>query len=257
MTTIDDALALAAAGWRVLPLRGKVPATAHGVKDASADPATVARWWADGAGWNIGARVPGHLVVLDLDPRNGGTLEALEAANGGPLPETMTVYSGRRDGGQHLYYRHPGGKLSASKLPPGIDVKTETGYCVVPPSRHPETGHSYEWGDTRAPAPFPTKLLTLVRPSEPKRQPLPTLPSGSGGVERLAKRARYLAEHVAAAGEGQRNDRLYWAVCTAHREGYPPDTFELLEAAAVHAGLDEHEARQTVASAHRMMRSTG
>jgi len=256
--TIDDALALAAAGWQLLPLRGKIPATLHGVKDATADPAQIAQWWAGGARHNIGARVPGHLVVLDLDPRNGGTLDALAQANGGPLPDTLTVYSGRGDGGQHRYYRHPGGKLTQRNLPAGCDVKTNTGYCVLPPSLHPDTGRPYVWNEVLTPAPFPAGLLSLVRPPAPPAQVPPPFRGARPGEYpgRLERRAGYLAEHVAAATEGQRNERLFWAVCTAHREGYPPDTFELLERAAVRAGLEESEARATVASAHRTMRGS-
>lgn len=259
MPTIDDALALARAGWRLLPLRGKIPITAHGVKDATADPEQVARWWARGARHNIGARVPGHLVVLDLDPRNGGTLDVLERANGGPLPETMTVYSGRGDGGQHRYYRHPGGTLSQRRLPDGIDVKTQTGYCVMPPSIHDATGKPYAWGTMLTPAPFPEGLLRLVRPPAPRPANHTSFRPRAGesdddAYERLRERATHLAAHVAGAAEGNRNARLFWAVCTAHREGYPPDTFALLERAAVHSGLSEAEARATLASAHTTMR---
>lgn len=254
MPTIHDALLLARQGWRLLPLRGKIPVTRHGVKDASADPAQVAEWWANGANWNIGARVPGHLVVLDIDPRNGGSLEALAAANGGELSDTLAAWSGRGDGGQHRYYRHPGGRLTQRNLPPGTDVKTESGYCVLPPSIHPDTGHPYRWGDMLEPAPFPPGLLTLVRPSEPQRVAPSYAPTNSGdNADRLARRAAHLVQHVAAAGEGQRNGRLYWAVCEAHRCGYPPATFEQLVHAAAHAGLSEHEAAATAASAHRTM----
>lgn len=255
MPTIDDALVLAQAGWQLLPLRGKIPTTAHGVKDATADLEQVSRWWASGAKWNIGARVPGHLVVLDLDPRNGGTLAALEAANGGPLPDTLTAHSGRGDGGQHRYYRHPGGRLTQRHLPTGCDVKTSTGYCVLPPSLHPATGNPYTWGAVLTPAPFPPGLLDLVRPPAPVVPPLPQR-GGRSNADRLAQRAAHLVSHVAAAAEGQRNGRLYWAACQVHREGYPDATFAQLEAAAIYAGLSEAEARATVASAHRTMRGS-
>lgn len=256
MPTIDDALALASQGWRVLPLHGKTPRTAHGVKDATADPEQVARWWAGGARHNVGARVPGHLVVLDCDPRNGGTLDVLEAANGGPLPVTLTVYSGRGDGGRHLYYRHPGGKLTQRLLPAGVDVKTESGYCVLPPSIHPDTGRAYSWGDVPTPATFPPGLLELVRPPAPAPAPFPaSAPAGRGSRDRLAKRARYLAEHMARAGEGQRNARLHWATCEAIRCGYPAEAFDLLADAARHCGLGDTEIARTMQSARRTMRS--
>lgn len=246
---LDDALALAYAGWEVIPLRGKVPTTAHGVKDASADPAQVRRWWAGGAGLNIGARVPAALLVLDIDPQNGGSLAALTEASGGYLPPTLTVVSGRGIGGRHLYYLHPGGEVSSRRLPPGIDVKTNRGYCVVPPSLHPATGKPYTW-EGSTPVPLPAKLVELLRPES---RPTPK-PSASAPRTTLSHRAAHLARHVENAPEGGRNARLFWAACQAIRDGHPPETFDLLEGAAVVAGLSEAEAARTIASARRIER---
>lgn len=47
---------------------------------------------------------------------------------------------------------------SASLLGPGLDVRAEGGYVVVPPSR---TEAAYEWVDRSAPAP-PTWLVGLL-----------------------------------------------------------------------------------------------
>lgn len=251
LPTLADALELAEAGWEVLPLRGKIPTTAHGVKDASADPAQVRRWWAGGARHNVGARVPSALLVLDIDPQNGGTLEALAEAAGGFLPPTLTVVSGRGIGGRHLYYRHPGGEVSSRRLPPGIDVKTDRGYCVVPPSLHPATGRPYTW-EGEAVAQLPAQLIALLRP-EVRQTPQR---SGTGSMPRtpLALRAAHLARHVESATEGGRNARLFWAACQAIRDGHPPETFDLLEGAAMVAGLSQTEAARTIASAHRSVR---
>lgn len=253
MATKDEALSLAAAGWQILPLRGKIPVTRHGVKDASSQLKHVAQWWAGQATHNVGARVPGHLVVLDLDPRNGGTLEVLETLNGGKLSPTLTVHSGRGDGGRHLYYRHPGGKLSARRLPDGIDVKTDTGYCVVPPSLHPETGQPYVWGEHPTPEPLPFELLTLLR-VEPPRQAQSFAVGSLEGLDLLRIRAQHLAIHMASAAEGNRNGRLFWATCQAIRDGHPRETFDLLAAAAIAAGLSADEAWETIKSAQRTER---
>lgn len=251
MPTIHDALSLASQGWQVLPLRGKIPLTAHGVKDASNDPEHVAQWWAHAAPHNIGARVPGHLMVLDLDPRNGGTLDVLEAANGGPLPPTLTAYSGRGDGGQHLYFLHPGGKPSARLLPDGIDIKTDTGYCVVPPSLHPETGRPYRWGEHGTPARLPDRLRQLVLPPTPRPAPANFAPGGPQDRDRLTRRGLHLARHMSQATEGQRNERLHWAYCEAIRTGYPPEVFKAITDAARSVGLDDAEIARTHASARR------
>ena len=48
------ALDLAAAALPVIPLRGKVPRTPHGLTDASANLDTVTAWWRRWPGANVG-----------------------------------------------------------------------------------------------------------------------------------------------------------------------------------------------------------
>lgn len=190
MTNMGNAaLELAAAGWEVFPLRGKVPAIpnphprgsaerqtckgecghhGHGVLDATTDESTIVEWWADRyQGSNIGARVPANVFVVDVDPRNGGaeSLLMLEERNG-PMPATLRCWSGRGDGGVHFYFRRPIGKLTDRLLGAGVDVKTSAGYCVVPPSIHPDSGQPYRW-DVASIADPPTWLVDLVRPPVP------------------------------------------------------------------------------------------
>jgi len=251
MPTLEDALTLALGGWQVLPLRGKTPTTAHGVKDATTDAAQIERWWAGGAEHNIGIRVPSSLLVIDIDPQNGGSLAALTEAAGGWLPPTLTTHSGRGTGGRHLWFMHPGGPVSSRRLPgSGIDVKTNTGYVVAPPSVHPATGMPYRWeGDM--PAHMPAQLVELLRPepARPARMPRPS--RGGAHADVYAQKAAYLAGYVQSAPEGTRNARLFWAACEALRDGHPAETFDLLEGAALVAGLSEREAAATIASARR------
>jgi hypothetical protein len=183
---LGAALELAAAGWPVFPLNGKVPAIAtaaggHGVLDATTDPEQITAWWMGKyRRCNIGARVPSPLVVIDIDPRHAGDqrLADLESEHG-PLPATLTVWSGRGDLGRHLYYRRPAGSLSAARLGAGIDVKTSAGYCVVPPSVHPDSGLPYRW-EERAPVVPPAWLITLLRPLvQPTRPRRPYTGNGS------------------------------------------------------------------------------
>lgn len=161
------AVEYALAGWRVFPLSGKVPAIrgGRGVLDATADAAQVADWWGGRyAGCNIGGRVPEAMIVIDIDPRHGGadSVAALEDSYG-PLPATLTTLSGRGDGGRHLFFRRPGGKLSAKRLGAGVDLKTSSGYVVLPPSIHPDTGKPYERIEHPVAAP-PGWLCALLRP---------------------------------------------------------------------------------------------
>ena len=128
--------------WAIFPLNGKIPAIAgdRGVLDATTDVDTAIAWWSGPyRGANVGGRVPGSMFVLDVDPRHGGdrTIADLEEKHG-QLPETLTTISGRGDGGAHYFYRRPPGKLSSKRLGPGVDIKTSSGYVVLPPSIHPD-----------------------------------------------------------------------------------------------------------------------
>ena len=135
----DHAIEYASHNWPVFPLRGKVPAIpkdvgGRGVLDATTDVAAVARWWEGRyAGANIGGRIPESMVMIDTDPYHGGldTLAELERRHG-RLPETLTDLSGRGDGGAHYFFRRPPGKLIGTRLGAGIDLKTSTGYGVLP-----------------------------------------------------------------------------------------------------------------------------
>jgi Bifunctional DNA primase/polymerase, N-terminal len=210
----DAAVAYAAAGYEVFPLRGKLPRgncraceprspgyrphqpagcpheLCHGLYAATSDPNLVAHWWARWPQANVGARVPRSLFVLDVDPRAGGleTLTRLEADHDA-LPPTRTSLSGRGDGGAHRWYRHPGGPLSIAGLRrrgyAGLDLKTYHGYVVLPPSRHPATGAPYTWAepvlDPAAPPAWLVHLLTQPAVAAPVRRPLPR-PAHGGTV---------------------------------------------------------------------------
>jgi hypothetical protein len=203
------AAAYAEAGYEVFPLRGKLPwgncleceprspryrphqaadcthELCHGLYAATSDPDRVARWWDRWPQANIGARVPASLLVLDVDPRHGGPrrLGQLEHEHG-PLPPTLVSVSGRGDGGHHRWFLHPGGQLSAARLGGGVDLKTHTGYVVLPPSRHPTTGQPYTWAEpTLAPAVLPVGWRRLLAPS-PRLAPAarrPSLPAAVRG----------------------------------------------------------------------------
>ncbi|MEP7021165.1 MAG: bifunctional DNA primase/polymerase [Pseudonocardiales bacterium] len=167
---LDAALDLAAAGWRVFPCRPSGPAAkapllpAPGHHLASTDTDRIIQWWTQWPTAMIGAPVPLGLLALDIDPRNGGTLDALEDVLG-PLPETSMVLSGRGDGGMHLYYLRPPGVLVSTRLPAGVDLKL-SGYCIVPPSIHPASGMPYTWGARRLRTCRPGRSKSCARPSD-------------------------------------------------------------------------------------------
>lgn len=209
----------------------------------------------------IGAAVPEGYVVFDIDPRNGGSYEALEAVTG-PLPATRTTISGRNDGGKHPWFKLPDGvKLSSQHIPKGVDKK-QNGYLIMPPSVHPATGDPYQWEnpDTpiaelpatavealNAPKPAPTSSTTVSSERSQPPQTAAELLAGGGSF------TAGLVRTVQEATEGERNNLLYWAACRALDDGQE-HALEELHAAAVSVGLDPYEAQRTIESAREAER---
>lgn len=247
------------AGREKKPLRGT-----RGVLDATIDLAQIDAWWADQPEANIGAATgePSRWAVVDVDPRAGGedSLERLEAAVG-HLPDTLTSFTG--GGGLHLIYRHPGHKVKSranafAEDLPGLDVKGDGGYIVLPPSIHP-TGAEYIWsrpGGALTPvAPWP-EILDHLLTWEPPR-PVVTAPRAEGTEGRYAAAALDgELERVAAAGPGGRNDALNAAAFNlgqlvgGGRLGEDLARDQLL-AVARSIGLTDREAAATIASGLR------
>jgi hypothetical protein len=133
---------------------GKHPRTQHGLKDATRDPHQIRAWWSKWPQANIGLATgaASGLVVIDIDPRNGGneTLAALVAKHG-PMPATLKVITG--SGGAHYYLKHPGAERGIRSgngvLGTGIDVKGDGGYVVAPPSLH-RCGQRWVWESATA-----------------------------------------------------------------------------------------------------------
>ena len=239
-----EAITWATWGLNVGPLKGKQAFTARGVYGFSSSTAYVDYWWGRYPDANIGAAVPPGHVVVDIDPRNGGdsTWDAL--TTGHELPPTLVTRTG--SGGRHIWFRLPYARPVRGSAGPGIDLKARGGYLVMPGSIHPDTGRLYrveQWS-------FPTAMLPtwlaphVYRPAPKPRVIAPILTAGNGdGLVRL----------VAEAADGNRNRALYWAARRAAADGL--DLEDQLHAAALTAGLEDLEARRTIASARRATES--
>ena len=155
---LTEALELIQRGFRVFPVRGKIPATKNGFKDATNNPHVAEFFWARDPQAGIAIATGQGLCVLDVDPRHDGddSLAQLEREYG-PI-ETLTVNTG--GGGLHLYLR--GNLPQRTGFLPGLDLKSEGGYVVAPPSMH-DSGRPYLWDDpTTKIAPVPDWLARLV-----------------------------------------------------------------------------------------------
>jgi hypothetical protein len=141
---LRHALKLAGRGFRVHPLNGKVPLLTGWPDKATTDVAAIRAMWARHPNANVGIATGLGLVVIDIDPRNGGVrsrgeLEALY----GPLPGAVRIRTG--GGGWHLYCHTNGSAVPSGVLARGVDVKAEGGQVVAPGSVHPDTGKTYRF----------------------------------------------------------------------------------------------------------------
>jgi KaiC/GvpD/RAD55 family RecA-like ATPase len=161
---VDAALKLAERGKPVFPCKpsNKHPYTAHGFKDATTDEDIIRAWWRQYPDALIGmpTGAASGVVVVDLDRKNGvdgyDSWLDLQQQNS-TAPDTYTATT--QNNGFHLYYKHPGNgtviKSSAGKLGPGIDIRGDGGYVIVPPS----PGYEAEASTTKTKAPMPDWLI--------------------------------------------------------------------------------------------------
>lgn len=219
---------------------GKHPLTLNGLHDASTEPGRVAAWWRTHPWANVGVRPRDGLVVLDVDVRSGGpaALDGLVRQHG-DLPPTLTARTG--SGGLHIWLRYSG--PARGRLCPGVDLKTASGYLVMPPSMH-ACGLRYRWLARLAIAAVPGWLGELIGP-----------PRGwvaQGFVARpTSGRGDGLVRVVACAPEGRRNDLLNWAAYRAFELGGDPGLIAEIRAAALNTGLTAGEVDRTITSAAR------
>jgi hypothetical protein len=212
------ALKLADRGLRVFPCqpRDKRPATAHGMKDATTDSGVIERWWRQEPNFNIGVATGAvsNIMVVDVDDLDAeAELKKLETLHGA-LPATVESVTAR---GRHLFFKWPQRDVrnSASKLAPGIDVRANGGYVVVPPSTHP-SGRRYCWSvdSANAFAAVPDWLLIMMAMPASQKAPTP------------AAESRNLIRD--GVGKGCRNDNIARLVGhLLHRHVDPEVTLQL------------------------------
>lgn len=266
------ALEYAKIGWRTFPLAPgtKIPAIAakdggHGVKDATDYPDDLLAFAKRFPNANVGLAcgVPSGIVVVDIDPRNGGDQSlAAYAAKGHILPPGPRARTG--NGGLHYFFRHQVGITnSKGRLARGIDIKSTGGYVVAAPSEIGKSdsgpGGSYVWEVSPFNAPIPRLPIWVMSALMPAKRPA----YGSGNERRNfdADALGTLSKFVSKSPVGERSNRLYWSSCRAaegvlkHKISLRAAETELLRE-AVATGLTPNEALATIRSAFGMVMKT-
>jgi hypothetical protein len=172
VTTLDYALSYIERGWSIFPLlpRSKQPVVKiakHLSGETKWEAIEATNHWSafPDHGIAIVTGKPSNLVVIDVDPRNGGDATAVERT----VAFTREVDTG--GGGRHFYCAYPEGQVvrCGKTSMPGVDRKADGGYVVAPPSIHPSGAAYTTRGDIphdQPLAPLP-EWVTSAIPSEP------------------------------------------------------------------------------------------
>jgi hypothetical protein len=253
------ALRAAACGFYVFPLppRKKKPPL---VKDfpnvATRDPRQIRAWWKRWPDANIGISTSrfadgGALVVVDIDPRNGGadTRAFIDLAHG--LPSTFTV--GTPSGGQHLYYASAEPmRQGAGVLGQGVDIRSRGGYVVGPGSRIGSAAYRIDGNAPSTPVPAPGWLidrLAALDATQPKAAPL----TGEPDADWARSSAIEFLDKSPVAVQGERNQKAY--VAAARLRDFGVDESEAAALMFEHwksdPPLPDRELSAAVANAYR------
>jgi hypothetical protein len=260
MSAITLGDAAAKLGLRVFPCnQDRRPVNAHGFKEASSDPEEIKREFARPGATTIGMAT-GHvsgLVAIDIDVKHPD-------ANGNDwldehyydLPPTRKHHT--QSGGLHLIFKAPPGveirnsQGGKSGIAPGVDVRGDGGYIIIPPSP------GYSVADDIEPAEMPDWLIETCqkkRRDPPKSEaPRDYRAPQNGDASKYAESAlRGECAAVANAPEGTRNGTLNVAAVklgSLVAVGLLSKQTVIIELtrAATYAGLDQREIEATIRS---------
>lgn len=227
---LEAALKYSELGWHIIPCRPgvKIPLTPHGIKDATNDVEVIKAWWARWPTANIavacGDKSGIHVVDVDKDDTKGvDGWETLKSEE--PLPNTITQDTPR--GGAHFIYRADDPPRNRNSFKPGIDIRSDGYYIMLPPSLHPN-GKRYEWRKGHSPwdvepAEFPDHMRPPEKNALPWGKPVPVKPPITPSGDKIIDRARLYLQECEPAIQGQAgHDKLLWAA-TALVKGFEID----------------------------------
>lgn len=259
---LTAALALANYGFTIFPLvpNDKRPLIDNWRNLASNDTDQVRRWWSGSPEANIGIATD-NLLVIDVDPRNGGiqtfrTLFEEQHLVGDNFPPTIAAAT--QSGGTHMFYWLPANvqvRGGAHKLGLGVDVKSYGGYVVAAGSTI--DGREYQWKngyepDKRDFAQAPPWLISRCKAAKPKSAEAGKIvvEENDAAVEQARK---YLDHNAPEAIQGGRDNTAFVVAARLYDFGVSLDTARELLAdwneVHCHPSLEPYEIERIVQSA--------
>ncbi|MCS6976431.1 MAG: AAA family ATPase, partial [Gemmatales bacterium] len=228
-------------GYCVIAIRPgtKLPATQHGVKDGTADPAVLTSWLTTLPNANIAVCCDG-LLVIDVDPN--GQHWARQEHIATALSQAGAICKTPK--GTHYYFRKPVGCRignSTGLIAVGVDTKSDNGYVLCAPSQTSDGMYTWQVPLESEPEHLPELPAVLQREIENATQRngaadadklIPaTIPQGRRHDELLRLAGRLRAYGLDA-------DEIYATLTAANRKRCSPPE-------------DEHELRKLAASVCR------
>lgn len=212
-SSLEHALAYWDAGFNIIPCTGKIPAvsTWKALQTTRATRERVANYFTDHPNSNVGiiTGAVSNITVLDFDIHEGDEgYDEIVASFLKDFQSPLMVKTG--SGGYHVYYKYsPDTKNAAGIAHPRykLDVRSEGGFVVAPPSIHPKTLRPYRWHGGGSTSAFDLDLnfLPELRDMLPE---LPQLIRNMLGFQRRSKLPEDWRNIVYNTKNGMRNSNL-------------------------------------------------
>ena len=224
MNALATALKLIAKNRSVIPINTKTKKPYIAWKEFQIRIATadeVKQWVRDypEAGIALVTGEISNIVVFDVDPRNGGTNKQF-------IP-FKTVSSKTGGKGRHYFFNYPSTvKVGCHpSIMPGIDLKADLGYVIIPPSLHP-SGNKYEWIKSildHEPNYLPQELLDLIRKTSQKQSNFdPSLLNGVGEGSRNGSAASVAGKLLKRFKKGEWETEVWPLLSAWNAKNIPP-----------------------------------
>lgn len=275
----EAALGYLGLGMHLLALTGKRPHpryhaewdwdnSIHGTPETYAESVALGNIFEDPTVTGLAILIPQHVLVADIDTEAAAAL-FVELA--GEYPDTVAAQT---KNGLHLWFLAPGADGSLWLGDRALLFKGFGGYVVAPPSahfdEHGERDFTYTWikpmGGTDGFDWLPDGIAARARAERALSAGKPAVEYGPPvSMEPEMHEGRWtgrgwgaldiegLRQAIIHAKDGNQNNLVYWAACTARDEGVPfEDAMTQLLSAATEGHHPIERAKSTIRGAYKV-----